>query len=164
MKKRTVGVLLAAFFAMALTGCGDKQPQPGEVKGYDIGEEYLSIWVHSIEDTEEGQCYRKSVDAFNKKYDGKYFADIEFIPRNDSGGGYSDKINATQEEDDYNGSAKVALLAVEISQNAWMVLRERLSNFESNISHLIVILEQLGLEIDHFFPKALYFKRPGFDC
>lgn len=89
MKKRTVGVLLAAFFAMALTGCGDKQPQPGEVKGYDKGEEYLSIWVHSIEDTEEGQCYRKSVDAFNKKYDGKYFADIEFIPRNDSGGGYS---------------------------------------------------------------------------
>lgn len=65
MKKRTVGVLLAAFFAMALTGCGDKQPQPGEVKGYDKGEEYLSIWVHSIEDTEEGQCYRKSVDAFN---------------------------------------------------------------------------------------------------
>ena len=95
MKKRTVGVLLAAFFAMALTGCGDKQPQPGEVKGYDKGEEYLSIWVHSIEDTEEGQCYRKSVDAFNKKYDGKYFADIEFIPRNDSGGGYSDKINAS---------------------------------------------------------------------
>lgn len=88
-------VLLAAFFAMALTGCGDKQPQPGEVKGYDKGEEYLSIWVHSIEDTEEGQCYRKSVDAFNKKYDGKYFADIEFIPRNDSGGGYSDKINAS---------------------------------------------------------------------
>ena len=28
-------------------------------------------------------------------YDGKYFADIEFIPRNDSGGGYSDKINAS---------------------------------------------------------------------
>ena len=58
MKKRTVGVLLAAFFAMALTGCGDKQPQPGEVKGYDKGEEYLSIWVHSIEDTEEGHLIR----------------------------------------------------------------------------------------------------------
>ena len=28
-------------------------------------------------------------------YDGLYFADIEFIPRNDSGGGYSDKINAS---------------------------------------------------------------------
>ena len=48
MKKRTVGVLLAAFFAMALTGCGDKQPQPGEVKGYDKGEEYsLSGYIQS---------------------------------------------------------------------------------------------------------------------
>ena len=29
-----------------------------------------------------------------KDYDGKYFLDVEFIPRNESGGGYSDKINA----------------------------------------------------------------------
>ena len=42
MKKRTVGVLLAAFFAMALTGCGDKQPQPRRSKrDNDKGEEYL---------------------------------------------------------------------------------------------------------------------------
>ena len=60
--------------------------------GYDEGEQYLSIWVHSIEDTPEGQVYRESVDSFNEKYNGKYFADIEFIPRNDSGGGYSDKV------------------------------------------------------------------------
>lgn len=59
------------------------------------GEQYLSIWVHSIEDTPEGQVYRESVDSFNEKYNGKYFADIEFIPRNDSGGGYSDKVNSS---------------------------------------------------------------------
>lgn len=35
------------------------------------------------------------MERFNEKYDGTYFADIEFIPRNDSGGGYSDKINAS---------------------------------------------------------------------
>ncbi len=46
-----------------------------------------------FEDTPEGQVYRESVDSFNEKYNGKYFADIEFIPRNDSGGGYSDKVN-----------------------------------------------------------------------
>ena len=63
--------------------------------GYDEGEQYLSIWVHSIEDTLEGQVYRESVDSFNEKYNGKYFADIEFIPRNDSGGGYSDKVNSS---------------------------------------------------------------------
>ena len=35
------------------------------------------------------------MDSFNEAYDGKYFADIEFVPRNDSGGGYSDKVNAS---------------------------------------------------------------------
>lgn len=73
----------------------EKEVKPGDVAGYDEGEQYLSIWVHSIEDTPEGQVYRESVDSFNEKYNGKYFADIEFIPRNDSGGGYSDKVNSS---------------------------------------------------------------------
>jgi len=79
---------------LLLCGCG-KNVNPGDIPGYDEGEQYLSIWVHSIEDTPEGQSYRKSVEAFNEKYNGTYFADIEFIPRNDSGGGYSDKVNAS---------------------------------------------------------------------
>ena len=93
MRKRllwTTGIVLAA---VCFTGCQKKIPSPGEVAGYEEGEEYLSIWVHSIEDTEEGQAYRESVDSFNEAYDGQYFADIEFVPRNDSGGGYSDKVN-----------------------------------------------------------------------
>lgn len=69
--------------------------KPGDVRGYDEGEQYISMWVHTIEDTPEGEAYKKSVERFNEKYDGTYFADIEFIPRNDSGGGYSDKINAS---------------------------------------------------------------------
>lgn len=77
---------------------------------------------------------------------------------------YADKINATQEEDDYNGSAKVALLAVGVSKNAWMVLRDKLYRFEPDISYLVVILEQIERDIEHFFPRARYFKRPGFDC
>ena len=84
-------VLMGTMFA----GCGHSQPSPDEIQGYDAGEQYLSIWVHSIEKTEEGQCYKETVEAFNKEYDGEDFADIEFIPRNDSGGGYSDKINAS---------------------------------------------------------------------
>lgn len=95
MKKKFLclaGILLAAS---CLSGCQKKEVNPGDVAGYDQGEEYLSIWVHSIEDTEEGQAYRESVESFNEAYDGTYFADIEFIPRNDSGGGYSDKINAS---------------------------------------------------------------------
>lgn len=80
--------------AVPLTGCS-KTVKPGDVKGYDEGEQYISMWVHTIEDTPEGEAYKASVERFNEKYDGTYFADIEFIPRNDSGGGYSDKINAS---------------------------------------------------------------------
>ena len=91
IKYIAVGAIACVCF---LTGCS-KTPSPGEIAGYDNGEQYLSIWVHSIEDTPEGQAYRTSVESFNQKFDGVYFADIEFIPRNDNGGGYSDKVNAS---------------------------------------------------------------------
>ncbi|MDE5916639.1 MAG: sugar ABC transporter substrate-binding protein, partial [Oscillospiraceae bacterium] len=95
MKKKLIcsatAISLAAF---SLTGCA-KNIKPGDIVGFDEGEEYLSIWVHSIEETPEGEAYRQAIDSFNEKYNGKYFADIEFIPRNDSGGGYSDKVNAS---------------------------------------------------------------------
>lgn len=95
MKKGTIVVLAAGLLAMGMAGCQKSTPKPGSISGYEEGEQYLSIWVHSIEDTDEGRCYRESVDAFNEAYNGQYYAGIEFIPRNDSGGGYSDKINAS---------------------------------------------------------------------
>lgn len=95
MRRRLLCLASILLSLACLSGCQKKDPQPGEVAGYDKGEEYLSIWVHSIEDTEEGQAYKESVESFNEAYDGKYFADIEFVPRNDSGGGYSDKVNAS---------------------------------------------------------------------
>ena len=95
MRKRWIGLTGMILAVACLTGCQQKDPEPGEVAGFDPGEEYLSIWVHSIEDTEEGQAYRASVESFNEAFNGKYFADIEFVPRNDSGGGYSDKVNAS---------------------------------------------------------------------
>ena len=97
MKKRLITTAAAGFLAgnLLLSGCASKTVQPGSQPGYDEGEQYLSLWVHVIEDTEEGKAYRESVDEFNEKYDGQYFADIEFVPRNDSGGGYADKINAS---------------------------------------------------------------------
>ena len=96
MKKLPLFLTALSILASAvpLTGCS-KTVKPGDVKGYDEGEQYISMWVHTIEDTPEGEAYKASVERFNEKYNGTYFADIEFIPRNDSGGGYSDKINAS---------------------------------------------------------------------
>ena len=76
MKKTKLILLAGLAMAVSMTGCQKKEVKPGDVAGYDEGEQYLSIWVHSIEDTPEGQVYRESVDRFNEKYNGKYFADI----------------------------------------------------------------------------------------
>ena len=94
MKKSLSLATAAALLTTMLSGCG-RTVRPGDVDGYDEGEQYLSIWVHIIEDTPEGQAYLKSVNSFNEHYNGTYFADVEFIPRNDNGGGYSDKVNAS---------------------------------------------------------------------
>ncbi len=95
MKRKLICSAAAiSLAAVSLTGC-TKNINPGDVAGFDEGEQYLSIWVHSIEETPEGEAYRQAVNSFNEAYNGKYFADIEFIPRNDSGGGYSDKVNAS---------------------------------------------------------------------
>lgn len=95
MKKAVSVGIASLLMASCVTGCGNKRPEPGDVPGYDPGETYISMWVHTIEDTPEGEAYKQSVESFNETFNGKYFADIEFIPRNDSGGGYSDKINAS---------------------------------------------------------------------
>ena len=70
MKKCAMTFLAAALLAGGLSGCQKSTPSPGSIAGYDEGEEYLSIWVHSIEDTDEGKCYRESVEEFNEVYDG----------------------------------------------------------------------------------------------
>ncbi|MDD7295046.1 MAG: sugar ABC transporter substrate-binding protein [Oscillospiraceae bacterium] len=95
MKKAVSVGIASLLLAGSMTGCGQKNVQPGDVAGYDSGETYISMWVHTIEETPEGQAYKESVERFNETFNGTYFADVEFIPRNDSGGGYSDKINAS---------------------------------------------------------------------
>ena len=77
-----------------LTGCGNSKPEVGSIKGYDKGEEYLSIWVIQLKIPMKDRLIKnRSIPSIKNTC--KYFADIEFIPRNDSGGGYSDKINAS---------------------------------------------------------------------
>ena len=95
MKKAISAGISALLLAGCLSGCGKSEIQPGDVVGFDEGEILVSMWVHTIEDTPEGEAYKKSVESFNENFNGKYFANVEFIPRNDSGGGYSDKINAS---------------------------------------------------------------------
>lgn len=67
------------------------------------------------------------------------------------------------EADDFNGSAKVALIAVERSLENWKIVQEYCKDFSREIAHLLVVLEQLRDDIEKQFPYAREFKRPGFE-
>lgn len=94
--KKFYGFILL-IFCFNLFGCSFRNAEVSNknIQGYDKGEELITMWVHVIEETPEGQAYKNSVERFNKEYNGKYCLSVEFVPRNESGGGYTDKINSS---------------------------------------------------------------------
>lgn len=71
--------------------------------------------------------------------------------------------NKSKTTEDYNGSAKVALIGVERSIENWKIIQPLCPAYQKEISHLLVVLEQLRSDADEYFPKARTFVRPGFD-
>lgn len=64
---------------------------------------------------------------------------------------------------DADGSAKVALVAIDRSIGAWARLREHLGGEADAMLDLLVQLERLRRATEREFPRARAFKRPGFD-
>ena len=64
---------------------------------------------------------------------------------------------------DHDGSAKVALLGVERSLEAWLQIIERGFATWTEAEPFIRQLLRLREEIEHIFPNARTFVRPGFD-
>lgn len=76
---------------------------------------------------------------------------------------YYDALEEGGKKSDFNGSAKVALLAIEYTLNAWENIRSSFKDLDRDISHIQVVLKQLVQDIEKQFPKAREFRRPGFD-
>ncbi|SKA85527.1 carbohydrate ABC transporter substrate-binding protein, CUT1 family [Clostridium sp. USBA 49] len=94
MKKKSLIALISTVSIIATTvlaGCGnsDNQQNAGNNKVSNI-----IVWTHVSNDTPDAKVYQQRIDEFNKKFDGKYKATIQYIPRSNSGGGYNDKVNA----------------------------------------------------------------------
>lgn len=64
---------------------------------------------------------------------------------------------------DSDGSAKIALMAMERSLEEWRILYHSMQEFEDDILAFLVSLEQLRKTTLEFFPNAMKFVRPGFD-
>jgi hypothetical protein len=67
------------------------------------------------------------------------------------------------ETGDADGSAKIALIAMDRSLAAWAVMRNHLPDHESPILDFLVRLDRLRRQTETLFPHARAFKRPGFD-
>lgn len=72
-----------------------------------------------------------------------------------------------QEEDpvqnDYNGSAKIAILGIDRLIGAWTGLLIHFRSYEDDLLSLIIRLDRIKKEVLSNFPDAPKFKRPGFD-
>lgn len=66
-------------------------------------------------------------------------------------------------QDDADGSAKVALIAINRSASAWQVLQRSLPEKTDSIMPILAELERLRNLTESAFPRAHDFIRPGFD-
>jgi hypothetical protein len=64
-------------------------------------------------------------------------------------------------QSDWNGSAKVALLSIERSERAWHIVTSALADEAAGV--LAASLSNLRQDMAKEFPRALEFRRPGFD-
>ena len=66
-------------------------------------------------------------------------------------------------QNDSNGSAKVALIAIDRSASAWRVMQSCFPQKKDSIIRLMAALERLRDGIETVLPQARDFVRPGFD-
>jgi acyl dehydratase len=64
---------------------------------------------------------------------------------------------------DSDGSAKIALIAIDHSIIAWAVLSTRLPELHQTSLHAMLTLDRLRRAVEKDVPNARPFVRPGFD-
>jgi hypothetical protein len=64
---------------------------------------------------------------------------------------------------DSDGSAKIALIAIDRSIAAWAVIQHYMTDYGQEVIDIIAFLDGLGQAIEETFPNARSFIRPGFD-
>ena len=65
--------------------------------------------------------------------------------------------------DDSDGSAKIALIAIDRSSSAWRVMQSSMPEKTASIKPMLLELERLRRGAEQTFPQARDFIRPGFD-
>jgi hypothetical protein len=80
---------------------------------------------------------------------------------NDLSGDFWDEF--PEEEKSYNGSAKIAMISMERSMQAWKILLDLIEDEQDSILSLLVLLEKSRKMLAVLVPNYAQFIRPGFD-
>jgi hypothetical protein len=64
---------------------------------------------------------------------------------------------------DSDGSAKIALIAIDRSIAAWAVIQQYITDGDKEVNDIIAFLDSLRQAVEETFPNARPFIRPGFD-
>jgi hypothetical protein len=139
--------------------------QPGMLDKLEEMKSDLTIGVETIEEGKAKIALIKDSLAIIKWYE--TFIHVKLMRA------LTGKANATDDtfgelEDsaygsDSDGSAKIALIGIERSMSAWVKLFELLPQYEDEFLTILGLLDKLKKLAIEEFPKAMSFRRPGFD-
>jgi hypothetical protein len=139
--------------------------QPGMLDKLEEMKTELTMGVESIEAGKEKMAMIKDCLAIIKWYE--TFIHVKLMRA------LSGKVNSVDEQfvqiedspygSDADGSAKIALIGIERSMNAWVKLFELLPQHEDEFLTVLGLLDKLKKLAVKEFPNAMKFRRPGFD-
>lgn len=75
--------------SLLLVACGSKKEET-----QDADSDTITMWVQFSEEDAEGQVMVESIKEFNETNEDGLTAEVQYIPRSSSGGGYEDNLNA----------------------------------------------------------------------
>jgi hypothetical protein len=134
--------------------------QPGMLDRLDLLKEELTLGTQSQEVAKEATVVIKDSLAVIQWYSTLIPAKIMRALSGKLHDGFSED---EEDQRDYDGSAKIALLGIDRSTQAWVSLFELLPEQEDDFLKVLSVLEKMKKMTAAEFPKAMLFSRPGFD-
>jgi hypothetical protein len=139
--------------------------QPGMLNKLEEIKVDLTIGVESIEAGKEKLAMIKDSLAIIKWYE--TFIHVKLMRALSGKGNSVDDefvgLDSSDYSSDSNGSAKIALIGIDRSIEAWAKLFELLPEHEDEFLNVLGLLDRLRRQALAEFPNAINFRRPGFD-
>ncbi len=117
--------------------------------------------VHEIV-AEQSEMRNENLDFINDMIEViqwyQYFLGIKFQRA-------TTNFKATYPIDQYDrdGSAKITLVALDRCIAGWLIMLNNLPGLEAPVINFLFILHRIKRDIEHYYPKGVHFKRPGFE-